>query len=268
MNVRSDFADTLFKALQDKGFKYFGKLEITDELFDSYHDLSPKSMADKYAFQFKLREKNNVLSLLQEIYKNNLKGIYCWNVGISLDKLNLSGIEYPFYFRNQNDFVECRGERKKTEYHWIKKEAPLFSDAEKVFEELVEMKKFSLNNSEFNFICKHLDLTEEEIYKSMPDKREMIKRLPYLFKIRTTLRNQKSKEVLKEKPKENLVTSVEIKRELIEKKEEPVEKTETNLKMGKLIFLMNKKMKVQEKIEKSLRKYIKKLERKILELQQ
>lgn len=212
MTDRSAFAEVLYNALKEKGFKYPGKIHFTDEEFDAYKDLSPKEMAEKYIVQHNLVEKRNLLIVLREIHRVNQEGKYSYNMRQKMEELNLSFKHYFFLFRNAETGLTMQGEKLGTRYIWTKKEAPIMSDAEEIYEEQEKMRKFRFEYKEIKYVEAHIDKEPMEIVENLKKKKDIYE-LGALFQISTLKIRKKSMEKQKEmKAKQKVTFEKEIAR--------------------------------------------------------
>lgn len=276
MTERSEFADKLFKALQENGHAYTGKISITDTEYDAYRDLSPRQMAEKYAKSHSLNEKGKVLSFLKEVYRRNVKGEYGLNAKEKLEELDLEVKAYLFYFRYGKGLIMVEGERRMTEYKWLPETMPIFSEAEKVYNEVETMRKTKLTYKETEIVFANLDKTWEEIVKLIPLRKE-ISAIGMMYKVKESYGRKVSREgQLKNEKSKPVIFSTVVKREIPETiapvagvNEETKKSTEIGLRCDcnaeSTLFLLNEKLELQFKIIKNQEIYIKKLENQIIE---
>lgn len=281
---QSDFASVLVEALKKAGFKYMGKIDVSKLNLEEWMGYSPQEMAARYAKEFNLVEINKILTILQAIYAQNQKGIMNFPLKNTLDSNNLPDLEYRFAFSNCG-LIQKTGERANTEYRWLSTAAPLYSNAETIFNLFNNMRAFKLTPKERNFIednyTEGVEFLNEKLNpENLVEKKFQILRLTNYLSVKSRAKLMRESEV-----KTHLISSREIGRTPIV----PVDKTpETNeaqaldqqsetqkkpkIKVAEgALFISTKVAKMYKKIIKhqnkelkAQRKYIKQLEDKLL----
>lgn len=124
--TKSDFASTLIDALKKANYKYFGKIEDMDSLYEEMKGLSPKEMAERYAERFNLREVNIFHNLISDIFSK--KRITLRNDADTF-KFNYSAAKAAL---EGSGYVRITGQRRNTKYIWVKEDKPTFTHAREI----------------------------------------------------------------------------------------------------------------------------------------
>ena len=129
-------ATQLNEALKLAGFNV--SIELTEEEFDSYKDLSPTQMVNKIIQEKNLKPKTNILKILKSIFDVNQKGEFKFPLYNSLNDISLYPQLYMHAFKNIPELISVEGEGVSRVYLWKKNSVPTFADAEDIYN-LAEM---------------------------------------------------------------------------------------------------------------------------------
>jgi hypothetical protein len=289
---KSDFASILYEALKAAGFKYHGKIDVSQLNIEEWAKLSPQHMAKRYAEQFSLAECNKILSILQDIYNENKRENYHYSLKDNILNRKLPNPEDYRFAITHCGLIKQSGERALTKYEWLPKNAPIYADAEAIQNLYKLMKATKLTSKQRDYVEEHQDDDNESLNKEInPDKLANLEyevdRLARYFRSK----NQQRKKNGELKNKTTTILSREIKRELpgidrealrsnaeqindiTEEEEQGLEFLDDNkvvensglksISKGTL-FIMNKRMKMYRKIIKHQNIYIKELESQVL----
>lgn len=124
--TKSDFASTLIDALKKANYKYFGKIEDMDSLYNEMKDLSSKEMVDRYAERYHLREISIFHSLITDIFSKKKISL---RVDADTFKINYSAAKAAL---EGSGYIKITGARRNTKYIWVKEEKPTFSHAKEI----------------------------------------------------------------------------------------------------------------------------------------
>lgn len=201
----------LARMLDEAGIKY-GKINVTDEEFNAYRDLSPKQIAEKYAKDHLLKDIGKVFNFITYVYELNQKGEYTGQFREKMEEMGLDIKYYLFIFRYASDgLIKVVGQRAQTTWTWLPKRAPQFEDAQFYYSKVNVIRSYKLSYIHRNIINEDPTLDHETVVSKFkltsPDDILAAK-----FKVHGILSNIKSRMKNKNKNKQeehNTITSVE-----------------------------------------------------------
>lgn len=273
---RSEFSELLYKALMDSGFKYHGKLNITDEDFNSFKDLSPKQMAVVYAEKYNIEDKNKIFQILKEIYSLNTKKIFYYSLSKNLKQRILSEYYYFIFHNCVPSLLTITGKMKSLMYLWVPDRSPVFSDAELIYSIFKNSSSYLLTQQQMEFAEANYKLDWKVLFdlynQSFPVEKENFNQIKFSFY--RHLITYKHKMYLREynKAPKRITYSTEIKRfpplapeptadqtpPPETKNGEPSDKPDNS---PGILFLLEKRMKMYSRIIKNQKAHIKQLEK-------
>lgn len=275
-NFNRDFADKLYQALQNAGFKYTGKMDLSKINVEEYETLSPMEMAKKYAQASGLGKKVHVLAILQDIYNLNKRGEGKYPMMRNLVKNEL---EYRLYIAAflESHLITKSGVKAGTFYTWTPKNPPLLSDAETIVDLAKEIEIERLTPREERFIDESSELGLDGLNLKVNPSNDPMKAYLIYKSFRTAYQRENKKKKNGKMDKFSRIlsrTKPEPEPEVIEQPEEVIEPTkqaveepvkEVNTDM--VLFLLQQQNDLYKALIDSKDKYIKILEQKLLDRQ-
>lgn len=164
MTEKSDFAAKLYQALKSAGYIYTGRINLTDEEYDSYKNSSPKEMADKFAKAHNLAEKTKIFYIFRKLYEDTKSGQKTFKLREYILKEKMQQNEYMYAFMNTPElFVVENASSTHRQYVWARPDAPIFSDADIIFDFVKGINDLKLNTKIKNYIRDNIELSNDEL---------------------------------------------------------------------------------------------------------
>lgn len=210
MNAKSEFAEKLHAALKAAGFYYTGRIEVSEEEFNSFKDLSPKSMAEAYAKAHDLVEKSKIFYIFKKLYEDTQAGQKTFKLREHIIKEKMRQNEYMHAFQNTPELFRIEGSANATnrQYIWVKENKPVFSDVDVIYNFVTELTKLKLTNKVKDYIKENSEIGFDELNMTLNPSNE-----PKLaFKIRFYFNSVNSQKSQKSKPKAPITFDREISR--------------------------------------------------------
>lgn len=208
--TRSEFANKLYQALKDAGFFYSGKINLTEEEFNSYKDLSPKEMAQKYATAHALAEKSKIFFFIKRLEEDTVKGVKTFKLRESIIEAKLRQAEYMWAFQNHPDMFKIDGVNNyvNRRYLWVRDSKPIFSDAEVMYNYAHALKDFKLNPKMKAYVKENCELSFEDLNGTLNPSNDLF----INFAIQVYRKQVRSQQITKAKPKKPIIPDKEISR--------------------------------------------------------
>lgn len=193
-------------------WRYTGKVIISDAVAEKIKHMSPKEMAMWWGDENELTPKNQILVILQEIYKVTKNGPASYSARDRMAHMKMDFNNYLKLFRiGGNPLFVIKGNNKATKYKWISENVPIFSDAEDLYMAYKRFKAYRLNPKQRMDLERNQDKPIEEILQIFniidPKELECARLKIKEFKQRAKYKEKSDSKTLP-KP-ENIITSHE-----------------------------------------------------------
>lgn len=258
----------LAEAFEKAGIKYYGKIDPEKLNPEEYENLSPREMVEKYSRENHVKQINIFLDILKENFRCNRKN-ESFPMRVKLDRHKIDFFQFTIGLQYLK-LADRTGERAQTRYVWRSENTPLYSEAERLFHYIEQMKAYKLDAKARQFIETNVSLGLEKLNEQLNpgDEGERYYQIHRCFCYARQKLNKKvmqHHEIFERELTRDQLLHTEDKQVREQDKDigEEQEKEAKEEDAPGLIYILNKRIRHQDKHIKLLCKYIKQLEKTI-----